>query len=607
MIEADYLVIGAGIAGASTGYWLSAHGRVVVLEREAQPGYHSTGRSAAHYTVAYGTPQVRALTAASRAFFDNPPAGFCEHPLLSPRPEMVVDFSDDPEELRRQYESGKALVPQMRLLDAEQACSIVPVLRRDKVFGATYDPTGADIDTDALHQGYLRGIRRNQGQVLCNHEALEIRRVDGAWEVRCDAGSYRAAVLVNAAGAWCDAIAGLAGVRPLGLQPKRRSAFIFAPPPGIDCHDWPMLVSLDESFYLKPDAGMLLGSPANADPVEAHDVQPEQLDIATGMYLIEEATTLTIRRPEHTWAGLRSFVADGDLVAGYAADAEGFFWVAAQGGYGIQTSAAMGEASAALIRHQPLPAHLREHGLDEAMLSPRRLSPLMTRRRVCGTLASPVVPREFLRMSPSQDPSLENYRAIADGIATLFFPHAEVVLHDLRSQRVDYIANNLSKREVGDDSALEDMLEGDSDERNIGPYEKLNWDGQKIRSVSTVLRDAAGQPLAVLCINLNISLFESAKAALDLFLSPSKLIPQPDALFRDDWQERINTFLHGWLRQRQLGLNLLTREHKRELVLALHAEGAFKGKSAANYVANVLNMGRATVYKHLKELKEGGD
>ncbi|MBG6990195.1 FAD-dependent catabolic D-arginine dehydrogenase DauA [Pseudomonas aeruginosa] len=375
MIEADYLVIGAGIAGASTGYWLSAHGRVVVLEREAQPGYHSTGRSAAPYPVAYGTPQVRALTAASRAFFDNPPAGFCEHPLLSPRPEMVVDFSDDPEELRRQYESGKALVPQMRLLDAEQACSIVPVLRRDKVFGATYDPTGADIDTDALHQAYLRGIRRNQGQVLCNHEALEIRRVDGAWEVRCDAGSYRAAVLVNAAGAWCDAIAGLAGVRPLGLQPKRRSAFIFAPPPGIDCHDWPMLVSLDESFYLKPDAGMLLGSPANADPVEAHDVQPEQLDIATGMYLIEEATTLTIRRPEHTWAGLRSFVADGDLVAGYAADAEGFFWVAAQGGYGIQTSAAMGEASAALIRHQPLPAHLREHGLDEAMLSPRRLSP----------------------------------------------------------------------------------------------------------------------------------------------------------------------------------------------------------------------------------------
>ncbi|AJO76721.1 MULTISPECIES: transcriptional regulator [Pseudomonas] len=205
--------------------------------------------------------------------------------------------------------------------------------------------------------------------------------------------------------------------------------------------------------------------------------------------------------------------------------------------------------------------------------------------------------------APAQDPALDNFRAIADAIATLFFPHAEVVLHDLRTQKIDYIANNISKREVGDDAALDDMLGEDANERNIGPYEKLNWDGQKIRSLSTVLRDGKGQPLAVLCINLNISLFENAKAALDLFLSPSKLIPQPDSLFRDDWQERINTFLHNWLRERQLGLNLLTREHKRELVLALHAEGAFKGKSAANYVANVLNMGRATVYKHLKELK----
>jgi len=206
--------------------------------------------------------------------------------------------------------------------------------------------------------------------------------------------------------------------------------------------------------------------------------------------------------------------------------------------------------------------------------------------------------------STLNDASLDNYRAIADAIATLFFPHAEVVLHDLRTQKVDYIANNLSKRTIGDDSALEDMLSDEVSERNIGPYEKLNWDGQKIRSLSTVLRDSEGHAVAVLCINLNISLFENAKAALDLFLSPSKLIPQPDSLFRDDWQERINTFLHTWLRERQLSLNLLTRDHKRELVLALHAEGAFKGKSASNYVANVLNMGRATVYKHLKELKE---
>lgn len=206
-----------------------------------------------------------------------------------------------------------------------------------------------------------------------------------------------------------------------------------------------------------------------------------------------------------------------------------------------------------------------------------------------------------MKATPAAD--LDNFRALADAIAMLFFPHAEVVLHDLRTQKIDHIANNLSKRAVGDDAALEDMLSGEVDERNIGPYEKLNWDGQKIRSVSTVLRNAKGTPIAVLCLNLNISLFERAKQALDLFLSASKLIPQPDALFRDDWQERINTFLHSWLQQRQLGLNLLTREHKRELVEALHTEGAFKGKSAANYVANVLNMGRATVYKHLKEIK----
>ncbi|MDT9633524.1 hypothetical protein F6S08_20130 [Pseudomonas sp. JV449] len=205
--------------------------------------------------------------------------------------------------------------------------------------------------------------------------------------------------------------------------------------------------------------------------------------------------------------------------------------------------------------------------------------------------------------SAEHEKVLQNFRAIADAIATLFFPHAEVVLHDLRTQKVDYIANNLSKRGIGDDSALEDMLSADVSDVNIGPYEKLNWDGQKIRSLSTVLHDHTGRRLAVLCINLNISLFENAKAALDLFLSPSKLIPQPESLFRDDWQERINTFLHAWMRERQLSLNLLTRDHKRELVLALYAEGAFKGKSASNYVANVLGMGRATVYKHLKELK----
>ncbi|WP_425318561.1 NAD(P)/FAD-dependent oxidoreductase [Pseudomonas nitroreducens] len=373
MTEVDFLIIGGGIAGASTGYFLSRHGKVAVLERESHAGYHSTGRSAALYTVAYGTPQVRALTAASRAFFDNPPEGFVEHPILTPRGEMTVDFEGNPEELQRQYQSALASVPEMRLLDADEACAIVPVLRREKVHGAMLDPSAADIDTDGLLQGYLRGIRRNGGSVQLDSEALEIKRIDSAWEVRCAQQTYRAPVLVNAAGSWSDKIAELAGAAPLGLTPKRRAAFLFSPPEGVDSHAWPVLVSLDESFYFKPDAGMLLGSPANADPVEPHDVQPEELDIALGIYQIEEHTTLSIRRPSHTWAGLRSFFADGDLVSGYDPATPGLYWVAGQGGYGIQTSAAMGEASAALIRREALPEHLARHGLSAEMLSPARL------------------------------------------------------------------------------------------------------------------------------------------------------------------------------------------------------------------------------------------
>lgn len=198
---------------------------------------------------------------------------------------------------------------------------------------------------------------------------------------------------------------------------------------------------------------------------------------------------------------------------------------------------------------------------------------------------------------------LSRYQSIADAIATLFYPYAEVVLHDLATQSVAYIANNFSKRELGDDSGL-DELENTPDATVIGPYEKLNWDGRKLRSISVVLRDDAGTTLGMMCVNLDISVFEGARAALDLFLSGSKLVAQPALLFEDDWQERINRFIHGWLQQRQLSLSILNREHKRELVQALLHEGAFRGKNAANYVANVLGMGRATVFKHLKELKE---
>ncbi|MGH8360036.1 MAG: NAD(P)/FAD-dependent oxidoreductase, partial [Pseudomonas sp.] len=356
MNQADYLIIGGGIAGASAGYWLSHHARVIVLERESMPGYHSTGRSAALYIAAYGTPQVRALTLGSRAFFDQPPAGFAEHPLLTPRGELLVDLIGDPGELQRQYLSAKALVPETRLLDVEESMAMMPILRREKVHGGIYDPTVCDIDTDALYQGYLRGIRRNGGEIHTDSEVQKLTRDgQGLWQVRTAQQHFSAPVIINAAGAWADHIGELAGAQKIGLQPKRRSAFVFSPPAELNIHAWPELAALDGSFYMKPDAGMFLGSPANADPVEPHDVQPEELDIATGIYHIEEATTLSIRQPARTWAGLRSFVSDGDLVCGFDPQVEGLFWIAAQGGYGIQTSPAMGQASAALVRGKPLP------------------------------------------------------------------------------------------------------------------------------------------------------------------------------------------------------------------------------------------------------------
>ena len=198
---------------------------------------------------------------------------------------------------------------------------------------------------------------------------------------------------------------------------------------------------------------------------------------------------------------------------------------------------------------------------------------------------------------------LARARPMADGIAALLFPFAEVAVHDLASQTVVHLANNLSRRELGDASALEDLAI-DAQDSVIGPYEKQNWDGGRMRSVSVVVRDDAGAPLGVVCINLSIAAFEQARAALDLFVTGVRVMPQPEVLFRDDWQERINTFLHAWLRAHQLSLPSLTRDQKRELVSALDRDGAFRGRSAANYVAKVLSMGRATVFKHLKRVRD---
>ena len=370
----DIAVIGAGIAGASVASRLAEHRSVLLLERESQPGYHSTGRSAAMFIESYGPAAVRALTRASRAFYTAPPAGFAEHPLLAPRGTLYVASPGEEAALTRSFAELAATCPGLVLLDHAQCLERVACLRPERVIGGMFDGDAMDIDVHSLHQGYLRTLRQHGGVLRCDAGVLGAHRRSDGWQLQLPQGaSVRARVVVNAAGAWADEVGALLGAPPIGLVPHRRSAFTFQPPEGMAVGHWPVVASLDESWYFKPDAGVLLGSPANADPTVPHDVAPEELDVATGIHHIEAATSLTIRRPLRTWAGLRSFVPDGELVVGWDPACAGLFWLAGQGGYGIQSAPGVSALAASLLLVQTLPAELVRHGVDPAMVSPQRL------------------------------------------------------------------------------------------------------------------------------------------------------------------------------------------------------------------------------------------
>ncbi len=378
MEQADFLVIGAGMAGASAAYELSAHGRVLVLERESQPGYHSTGRSAALYTQTYGPRTVRAMTVASWGFYTEPPPGFTDHPLLTPRGVLIVGRDHEIALLDQEYADGHRLTPSVERFDRARTLAMAPFLRPDYPAGSVWEPDARDIDVHALHQGYLRGLKARDGRVVTDAGVSALARRDGLWVAETPAGVFAAPVVVNAGGAWADALAELAGVRPIGLVPKRRTAITFDPvfadpgdKAGLD--GWPMVSAIDESFYLKPDAGRLLASPADETPMAPCDVQPDELDIALTVDRLEQASRFTVRRLAHRWAGLRSFVADKVPVVGFDDRAEGFFWLAGQGGYGIQTAPAMGRTAAALATGGGLPDDVRTLGVTERDLSPARL------------------------------------------------------------------------------------------------------------------------------------------------------------------------------------------------------------------------------------------
>lgn len=368
----DIAVIGGGMAGAAVAANLAPHARVLVLERESHPGYHATGRSAALFSEIYGNASIRALTRASREFLYTPPAGFTDSSLVSPRGALYVASSTQRDALD-EFASLPDVAAGTRLVGATEAQALSPALRTGYVAAALYEPDAQDLDVHALHVGYLRLLRQRGGRLVNQAGVTALQRQGDTWTITTDAGIFHAHTLVNAAGAWVDEIARLAGATPIGIRPLRRTAFMVDAPPGGDSDHWPLTIDIDEAFYFKPDAGRLLLSPADETPSVPCDALPDDLDIAIAVDRIEQATTLSITHVQQKWAGLRSFVDDRCPVIGYDPAVEGFFWIAALGGYGIQTAPAVGRVAAKLVLREPAPADVLALGLDLAAISPERL------------------------------------------------------------------------------------------------------------------------------------------------------------------------------------------------------------------------------------------
>jgi len=370
----DFIVVGGGIAGASAGYELAADARVLVLERESQPGYHTTGRSAALFVQTHGPAVIRALSRGAKNFFLNPPAGFTEHPLLTARGMLLIGRADQSALLEQSFAQSSRHIDGVRRLDPKEACKLVPLLKADYLAGAVLDPEAMDMDVHAIHWGFIRGMRARGGKLATSAELQRLARNAGVWTVRTAAGDFAAPIIVNAAGAWCDVVGTMAGAAPIGLVPKRRTAFIFDPPPGIDIAKWPSVIDVGEEFYFKPDAGKFLGSPADQTPMEPCDAQPDDFDVALAVDRIQRAARIPVTHISRKWAGLRSFVADGCPVVGYDPRVDGFFWLAGQGGYGIETSPSMGRLTASLALRRGVPSDLAAQGVTATGVSPARFA-----------------------------------------------------------------------------------------------------------------------------------------------------------------------------------------------------------------------------------------
>lgn len=374
----DYAVIGAGIAGASMAFELAQVGTVALIEAESQAGYHSTGRSAALYTPNYGNSVVRAINAASGPFLVDPPSGFAEHPLLTPRGLLTI-AGPGQEALLDTIVTSAANKAPVHHMSAPKALALVPLLRSEAVAAAAYELGVMDIDVDALHQAYLRGLKALDGHLLCNSRVRGIARNAGHWDIEVADRTLRAAILINAAGAWADQIGAMAGARTLGLVPKRRSAIVADAPVGMNVQSLPAVDMAGSEAYFKPEAGRIMASFGDETPTEPQDAQPEELDIALAADWLQRHTTIDLRRIAHSWAGLRTFASDGAPVVGFDGAVDDFFWLAGQGGNGIMMGPALAKASKSLIQDNRLPDDLQQRGVSQSAISPARLSAVRSR------------------------------------------------------------------------------------------------------------------------------------------------------------------------------------------------------------------------------------
>ena len=365
----DAIVIGAGIAGATVSAHLAADRGVVLVEAEEAAGYHSTGRSAAIWIQNYGPPDVRVLTGLSRDFFEQPPDGFTDSPILSHRPVLFLAPPDQRDELGRLLAEGIGL----REASLDEVKQLIPALRPGYAAAAAIEDDAFDMDVAALHQGFLRQLKARGGRLALRSRTGRIERRDGVWQVQTTGDiTYRAPVVVNAAGAWGDVVAEQAGIAPLGLVPKRRTGCVIEPAP-YDVRNWPMTNDVSHSWYIRPEARTrLMVSPADETDIHAHDVQPDELDVAIAIDRMQQALDIEVRRIEHSWAGLRTFTPDRSLAFGWDKREPGFFWCVGQGGYGIQTSPAAGRLVADVIAgRDPGEAGAILSAIDPARFQPR--------------------------------------------------------------------------------------------------------------------------------------------------------------------------------------------------------------------------------------------